>query len=64
MPRLNLFAPLCLCGHIYSEHSDLPKDYWGFNRVPVYCDADDRVFCVCRGFRMDNLKYLEQLSGQ
>lgn len=56
MPRLNLFATLCLCGDPEMTHAG-----YGLNNTYRSCFV---MSCPCTNYKRDNLKYLEELVDE
>lgn len=51
----------CVCGHEIDEHA-------GWEGEPTGCTSlsgkDDRLICECVVFKLDNLRYIEDLAKQ
>jgi len=58
---MNLSDNICICGHSRYVHTAYVIDPDNIDACAAYID---RLFCVCNKFKLDNLRYLEQLSDK
>jgi hypothetical protein len=59
---------ICMCGHLKSKHKALCIESHQVDRMGkyiYYCSSTNGFFnpvrCYCNNFKLDNLRYLEQL---
>ena len=56
---------ICVCGHLYKDHGVFKCDVYSY-KLQKSClfgiGIDANLVDNCKEFKLDNLKYLEQLS--
>jgi hypothetical protein len=65
---MNRLDNLCICKHPYREHRRIEGKNWSDCWMRTNCNVFlgqsgyyEEQYCSCMTFRLDNLKYLEQL---